>query len=80
LAEVANEWCSHVFYALFNIARGVSLEGGGRFTTPTPYANPAMTGVDGFGVDILIFTRVIIWLFLAFGVALIVWGLRENKS
>lgn len=78
-AQVINEWFSHFFYALFQIARGVALGGAGGFSTPPAYANPYMSGVSGFGVQIFILTRILIWVFMAFGILLVVWGLREKK-
>ncbi|MEJ2265961.1 MAG: hypothetical protein P8X95_21145 [Anaerolineales bacterium] len=77
-AEVLNEWFSHFFYALFQIARGMAL-GAGGFSTPPAYANPYMSGVSGFGVQIFILTRILIWVFMALGILLVVWGLREKK-
>jgi hypothetical protein len=81
LAEVLNEWSSHFFYAVFQIAQGVMLEGAGRFRTPPQYTNSgiSMTDIFGFGVDIFIVTRILIWVFMVTGVLLVVWGLREEK-
>lgn len=79
LAEVLNEWLSHFFYAIFQIARGVTLGGAGSFRTPPLYSNPGMADVSGFGVDIFIVTRILIWVFMAMGILLVVWGLREEK-
>ena len=82
LSEVVNEWSSHFFFPLLNIAKGEMLEGGGSFRTPPAYTNPeiALTGIDGYGVGILIVTRVIIWLIFALGVALVIGGLREKQK
>ena len=77
VAEVINEWASHYFYTFFTIAKGEALEGGGSFIPPSAYINSI---ADGYGVDIFILTRILIWLFIAFGIALIVWGLREKSS
>ena len=82
LSEVLNEWASHFFFPLLNIAKGLMLEGGGSFRTPPAYTNPdiTFTGIDGYGVGIFIVTRVIIWLVLALGIALVIWGLREKQK
>jgi len=73
LAEVVNEWLHHFFFAAFNIARGTMLEGGGRFSAHSFYAHPET-------VQVFIGTRIIIWIFMALGVVLIVWGLLETKT
>ena len=73
MAEVAAEWLRHFFYAVFQIGLGARLQAGGGFSIPAPYATPE-------NVHIFILTRILIWLFLAFGVALIVWGLVERKK
>lgn len=78
-AQVLNEWFSHFFYALFQIGRGVTLGGAGSFRTPPLYSNPTMADISGFGVDIFILTRILIWVFIALGILLIVWGLREKE-
>lgn len=81
LAEVLNEWSSHFFYAVFQIAQGTMLGGAGIFRTPPQYANPgiSMTDISGFGADIFILTRILIWVFMAIGMLLVAWGLREEK-
>jgi hypothetical protein len=82
LSEVLNEWASHFFFTLFNIAKGTMLEGGGSFRTPPAYANPdiTLTGIDGYGIHIFIVTRVIIWLVFALGIALVAFGLLEKHK
>jgi len=82
LSEVLNEWFSHFFFPLLNMAKGAMLEGGGSFRTPPAYADPGpgLAGIDGFGVNIFVGTRVIIWLVFALGIAIMVWGLREKKT
>lgn len=79
LAEILNEWFSHFFYALFQIARGINLGGAGSFRTPPLYSNPGMADVSGFGLDIFVVTRILIWVFMVTGVLLVAWGLREEK-
>ena len=78
--EVVNEWLSHYFFAVLNIAKGMMLEGGGSFRTPPAYTNPApaFTGIDGYGIDIFIVTRVLIWAVFTVGIVLIAWGIRER--
>ena len=73
LAEVVNEWLHHFFWAAFNIAHGVMIEGAGQFG-PGPYSQ----GPEA--VQIFIGTRIIIWMFIALGVALIIQGLQEAKT
>lgn len=73
LAEVANEWLHHFFFAVFNIAKGTMLEGGGSFSAPPFYAHPET-------VQIFIGTRIIIWTFMVLGVVMIIWGLLETKT
>jgi len=74
LAEVVNEWLHHFFFAAFNIANGVMIEGAGEFS-PGPYYPQGPEAVQ-----IFIGTRIIIWIFMALGVALIIWGLQEAKT
>ncbi len=74
LAEVLNEWLHHFFFAAYNIAKGTMLEGAHEFA-PGPYYSQGPEAVQ-----IFIGTRVIIWLFMALGVVLIIWGLRETKT
>ena len=74
LAEVLTEWLHHFFFAAFNIANGIMIEGAGEFD-PGPYYPQGPEAVQ-----IFIGTRIIIWIFMALGVALIIWGLREAKT
>jgi len=74
LAEVVNEWLHHFFWAAFNIAHGVMIEGAGQFG-PGPYYPRGPEAVQ-----IFIGTRIIIWIFMALGVALIIRGLQEAKT
>ena len=74
LAEVVNEWLHHFFWAAFNIAEGVMIEGAGQFG-PGPYYPRGPEAVQ-----IFIGTRIIIWMFIALGVALIIQGLQEAKT
>ena len=62
-----------LFWATFNIAHGVMIEGAGHFS-PRPYSQ----GPEA--VQIFIGTRIIIWMFIALGVALIIQGLQEAKT
>ncbi|MFO7968190.1 MAG: hypothetical protein R6U44_11390 [Archaeoglobaceae archaeon] len=71
LAQVVNEWASHFFFAAFNLAKGMSLEGAGTFS-PGPYTDPA-------AVQIFVGTRVIIWVLMAVGIGLMAWGIKEEK-
>ena len=73
MAEMFNEWLNHFFFAAFNIAKGAMLEGAGSFITPAIYA-------DAQNVQIFIGTRIVIWLLIATGVALLVWGIKESVS
>jgi len=73
LAEVVNEWLHHFFWAAFNIAHGIMIEGARQFG-PGPYSQ----GPEA--VQIFIGTRIIIWIFMALGVALIIQGLQEAKT
>ena len=72
LAEMINEWAHHFFYAVFNIAKG-ALAGSSGYTISPPYTTPEQ-------VQIFIVTRIIIWIFIVFGIVLIIWGLREKKQ
>jgi hypothetical protein len=82
LTEVVNEWFSHYFFAVLNMAKGMMLEGGGSFRMPPAYTNPglAFSGIDGYGIDIFIITRVLIWIVFALGITLIIWGIRERPQ
>jgi len=73
LAEVVNEWLHHFFFAAFYIAKGTMLEGGGSFSAPPFYAHPE-------AVQIFTGTRIIIWIFMALGVVLVIWGLLETRT
>jgi len=68
--EVLNEWLQHFFYAVYKIAE--SAPEGGTYTSP-PYTNPE-------NVHIFMFTRIFIWLFIAFGIFLVAWGFKERKN
>ena len=78
-AEVINEWSSHYFFSALNIAQRISLEGGGEFSIPSAYTNPNLIGINGYGIQIFILTRILLWVFIAFGVALLIWGLMEKR-
>jgi hypothetical protein len=73
MAEMLNEWLSHFFFAAFNIAKGTMFTGAGNFVTPAAYA-------DAENVQIFIGTRIVIWLLIALGFALLVWGIKEAIS
>jgi len=73
LAEVVNEWLHHFFFAALNIAKGTMLEGGGSFSAPSFYAHPET-------VQIFTGTRIIIWIFMALGIVLVIWGVLETKT
>jgi hypothetical protein len=77
VAEVVNEWASHYFYTFFTIAKSEALKAGGPFTPPGIYIDSM---ADGFGVNIFVLTRILIWLFIVVGIVLVVWGLREKKG
>ena len=66
--EVLNEWLQHFFYAVYKIAESAPAAG---TTTSPPYTTPE-------NVHIFMFTRIFIWLFIAFGVFLVVWGFKER--
>lgn len=76
LAEVLNEWFSRFFFSAYQIAQGVMLQGGGSFSHPPQFT---VGGIPGVGVNILIVTRILIWVFIVLGVVLIIWGLREKE-
>lgn len=77
MAEVLNEWFSHFFFSAYHLARGMSLQGGGSFSAPLEYR---IGNIEAYGVDIFLGTRVLIWAFMALGIALIVWGLRDRSQ
>ena len=70
--EVISEWLPHFFYVSFKIAEGTLAAGRGNYVISPPYTSPE-------GVQILLLTRIFIWLFIAFGIFLVVWGLREKE-
>jgi len=70
--EVISEWLPHFFYATFKIAEG-TLAGGSGYVISPPYTSPE-------NVQIFLVTRIFIWLFIAFGIFLVVWGLKEGKE
>jgi len=74
LAEVVNEWLHHFFFAAFYIAKGVMLEGAGEFS-PGPYYPQGPEAAQ-----IFIGTRIIIWIFMALGVVLVIWGVLETRT
>ena len=76
LTEILNEWLHHYFFAAYNVAKGISLEGSGSFDAG-PYADAFMLQGSPQSFHLFIIVRIIIWLFIVGGVALIVWGLRE---
>lgn len=78
LAEVVNEWMQHYFWAVANIAKGLGLVGGGGFETPGKYADVLSFPYDPMNIFSL--TRVILWVFIAFGIILIGWGLWEDRD
>ena len=67
LAAVANARAGHRVWALFHVARGTSLEGGGSFS-PGPY------GADPAGTEISLVLRALLWLAILPGFALVAWG------
>ncbi|MFB6268014.1 MAG: hypothetical protein ABEI31_10170 [Halodesulfurarchaeum sp.] len=71
IAAVINAWAEHLFFALFHIARGESLEGAGSFD-PGPY------GVTPEATEIFIGTRLVIWLLIVLGLGLVLWELSDQ--
>jgi uncharacterized membrane protein len=72
MAQVLNEWARHFFYAAFNMAKGIMLEGGGSFTAPAMYSDPTM-------VKLSIGTRILTWVIIVFGFGLIVTDMDRKK-
>ncbi|ESP88329.1 hypothetical protein [Candidatus Halobonum tyrrellensis] len=70
LAAVVNAWARHFFFAAFHVARGEALEWTGSFD-PGRYADPET-------VRIFLGTRLLLWLLLAVGLALLAWGMYEE--
>ena len=68
--EMMNEWLHHFFYAMMNIAKGTLALSSG-YTIVSPYNTPEQ-------VDIFLIARIIIWVFVALGILLIIWGLWER--
>lgn len=78
IAEVVNEWLQHFFWAVANIGKGVNLSGGGSFQTPAEYAEVLSYPYDTLNIFIL--TRILLWIFIGFGILLIGWGLWEDRK
>jgi hypothetical protein len=72
LTKVISEWSRHFFYAVFNIAKGTMLQGGGSFTVPSMYSDPTLVTVSTI-------TNILIWLTIIFGLGLIVIDLKHKK-
>ena len=70
LAVVVSSWAQHFFFTQYHIARGTSLQGAGEFS-PGPY------GTDPAAVQLFLGTRVLLWIVVLLGLALIVWGIWE---
>jgi hypothetical protein len=74
LSIVVTEWAGHFFFTMFHIARGESLEAVSRFD-PGPY------GTSPEATQIFVGTRVLLWVALVAGLALLGWGvLAEYRS
>ncbi|MBX0298301.1 hypothetical protein [Haloarcula nitratireducens] len=74
IGAILNAWARHFFFTMFYIARGESLEGAGSFD-PGPY------GVAPESTQIFLGIRLLLWLLVCFGIALLVWGvLEETRS
>ncbi|OKY77138.1 MAG: hypothetical protein BTN85_1784 [Candidatus Methanohalarchaeum thermophilum] len=78
LAEVINSWLPHFFWAVAHIGRGLSLLGGGQFTAPSRYGE--FLNAPFNSINIFIGTRILIWAIIITGLALIVWGIIEEKN
>ena len=70
VAQVLNQWCKHIFVALFYVGKGAMLEGGGSFRTT--YTNIEL-------LNISVVTRILIWFVIAGGVALILSGFLRKE-
>ena len=73
VAEVLNVWLRHVFVSLFYVGKGQMLEGGGSFSTAAAYAEPTTVGA-------FVGTRVVIWVGILAGFALLAWGVYEDVT
>lgn len=73
IGAILDAWARHFFFTMFHIARAESLEGAGSFS-PGPY------GVDPHSTQIFIGIRVLLWLCILLGVALLVWGVWEETQ
>ena len=73
LAAVVNSWAQHFFFTSYHIARGTSLEGAGEFA-PGPY------GTAPESVNIFLGTRLLIWVVILTGLALVAWGVWAEQS
>ena len=71
--EVISEWLHHFFYATYKIAEGTLAAGSSSYVISPPYTSPE-------NVQIFLVTRICIWLFIAFGIFLVAWGLIEGKE
>jgi len=71
LAAVLNAWAQHFFFAMFHIAAAQSLAHRGSFS-PGPYGN------DPTAVGIFVGVRVVVWVAILAGLALLAWGVREE--
>lgn len=72
VSAVLNAWAVHFFFAAFHLARAETLEATGSFD-PGPYvAGPRF-------VRIFVGVRVLIWLAVFAGVALLAWGVWEER-
>jgi hypothetical protein len=71
IAAVINAWAQHLFFTMFHIARGESLEGAGSFD-PGPYGNtPEAT-------QIFVGTRLLIWVLIVAGIGMLAWGVWDE--
>ena len=75
LAVVVDAWARHFFFAAFHLARAAALDATGSFDPGSYAAGTARLFVG---------TRVLMWLLLAVGIGLLVWGAvdvyRDGRS
>lgn len=73
VAQVLNEWMRHFFFVGYNLAKGAMLEGGGSFTAPPIYSDPAT-------VNISLLVRIILWVVMIFGFVIFLSGLEDTDK
>lgn len=72
VSAVLNAWAAHFFFAAFHLARAETLEATGSFD-PGPYpAGPRF-------VQMFVGIRVLLWLTVFAGAALLAWGVWEDR-